>query len=203
MKTSVLYTCKTGLRSALVYGAVAVSFISGASLAYAEEVAHHAEEGAHKAAGLPQLDPSSYPSQVFWLFLVFAVLYFLFKKKNLPEISQVIENRAERIRNDLDSAQSLRTQVEAVQKAYEENLDKARLDAVVSYKQAEEKIKLDTEKEMKAFQARSSKQVADTESRIEDAKAQAMKDINKVASEVAVDAVEKIIGVRVKEAKAA
>lgn len=170
------------------------------------EALQHAAQGGgelHSSGGLPQLDPSSFESQVFWLIVVFSVLYYVFSKKSLPEISEVIETRSESIRSNLDSAQELKEQVEAVQKAYEENLEKARLDAVNSYKLAEEEIKSEAEQEVKAFYSRSSKQVAEMEKNIEKAKAAALDDINDIATEIALDAAEKIIGVRFKAAKAA
>lgn len=198
------------------FGAVAFLLIEPISYAYAGSAPHHGGEyadislheqvAAHAeghSGGLPQLDPSSFETQLFWLVLVFVTMYFVFSRQSLPAISEVIESRKEHIRNDLDSAQDLKRQVEAVQKSYEENLEKARRDALNSYKQAEDEVKRNTETQVREFYARSTKQIGEMEKKIEKAKAEAMKDINKVASEIAVDAAEKIIGIRVKEAKAA
>ena len=38
-------------------------------------------------AGMPQLDPTYWPSQVFWLIVVFTVLYISIEKFYLPKIN--------------------------------------------------------------------------------------------------------------------
>ena len=59
------------------------------------ETAHElAVEGAHGAGmedhgggvGLPQFDPSSFPSQMFWLAVTFAILYLFFSNKTAADI---------------------------------------------------------------------------------------------------------------------
>jgi F-type H+-transporting ATPase subunit b len=201
---------KICVRSAIrKYIAAAFLFLSSATQAIAESPAvqpsHGAEGhgGAHSSGGLPQLDPSTFESQIVWLIIIFSLLYFIFSKQSLPEIAEVIETRSERIRSDLDSADELKSQVETVQKAYEENLEKARLDAVNTYKDAELNIKANVEKEQKAFYVRSSEQIAEMERKIENETSAAMKGINEVAAEVAEEAAKKIIGTTTRAAKAA
>ena len=42
---------------------------------------------------IPQLDVTSYPSQLFWFFLSFSVLYLVLSKNILPKIENVIKKR--------------------------------------------------------------------------------------------------------------
>ena len=58
---------------------------------------------------LPQLDVQTYASQIFWLVVSFIVLYFLVAKVAMPRISEVLEERQERIEDDLDKAETLKT----------------------------------------------------------------------------------------------
>ena len=60
---------------------------------------------AAQAAGMPQFDVKSFPSQVFWLVVCFAVLYVLMAKLVLPRIGRTIESRESKIQSDLDAAQ--------------------------------------------------------------------------------------------------
>ena len=50
--------------------------------------------GGHYAEveGLPQLDFTTYSSQIFWMFVFFILLYVFFAKKTLPEISSAVES---------------------------------------------------------------------------------------------------------------
>ena len=57
---------------------------------------------------LPQLDVQTYASQIFWLVVSFIVLYFLVAKVAMPRISEVLEERQERIEDDLDKAETLK-----------------------------------------------------------------------------------------------
>ncbi|KJV63450.1 MULTISPECIES: F0F1 ATP synthase subunit B family protein [Ehrlichia] len=42
---------------------------------------------------IPQLDVTSYPSQLFWFFLSFSVLYLVISKNILPKVENVIKKR--------------------------------------------------------------------------------------------------------------
>jgi len=149
--------------------------------------------------GLPQLDPSSYPSQIFWMVIVFTFMYVFFARKSLPQISRTIENRSERIKNDLDSAERLRTEVETVQKSYEDRLAEARSQSSDFFKDIEAEIKLKSEKQFQDFQDNSVTKIAQLEKNIVKARSSAIEDMGSIAANLAADAAEKIIGVRADE----
>jgi F-type H+-transporting ATPase subunit b len=61
--------------------------------------AHDAAAEGHEAAGaaepgLPQLDPSHFPGQAFWLVISFGLLYGLMRYAALPKVEQTLEKRA-------------------------------------------------------------------------------------------------------------
>ena len=102
---------------------VFASLIATAAAGVAE--AH--EEAA--SAGLPQLDPSSWPSQLFWLALTFGVLYWLMAGKFLPSLGGAIEERRDRLADDLDQASEFKRQAEDAEAAYNKALADARAKA--------------------------------------------------------------------------
>ena len=55
-------------------------------------------------AGMPQLDPTYWASQAFWLILVFTVLYISISKFYLPKIKDNLDNRENKIKEDLENA---------------------------------------------------------------------------------------------------
>ena len=55
-------------------------------------------------AGMPQLDPTYWASQAFWLIVVFTILYTSIAKFYLPKIKNNLDNRENKIKEDLDSA---------------------------------------------------------------------------------------------------
>ncbi len=74
-------------------------------------------EVAHKEAGLPQLNIATFEEQVVWLFLTFIVLFVIVSRLVLPRVTKVLEEREERIANDLDTAERLRKDAEDVRNA--------------------------------------------------------------------------------------
>jgi F-type H+-transporting ATPase subunit b len=84
---------------------------------------------------MPQLDVSTFPSQIFWLVVTFAVLYVLMAKLALPRIEAAVEGRRARIEGDLDRAGRMKTEAEAVIAAYEKALADARHQAQLTMKE--------------------------------------------------------------------
>lgn len=181
--------------------------------AASDEEAMHSENAHHEAGnaahaepdGLPQLDPSSWPSQIFWLLVTFLVLYVILAKRVLPDISTTVENRKNHLDADLKSAEQLHAEGEAALAAYESSLVQAREAASGKIVEVEQDMKAKADTEMAAFQARSESALHGAEARIEDAKAKAMGQMNDIVAEVAAHAVQKIIGIDMdsQQAKAA
>ena len=69
-------------------------------------------------AGMPQLDPTYWASQAFWLILVFIVLYIAISKFYLPKIKNNLENRENKIKEDLENANKFKKQSEEKIKEY-------------------------------------------------------------------------------------
>lgn len=159
---------------------------------------HHGDAGGHHEAstGLPQLDPTYFTSQAFWLVVIFALMYLIFSFKSLPTISQTISTRDERIKNDLASAQNVKEEVEEVQNAYEESLKQAREESSKLFADIEAKIKSDSEQHAKDFTEKSSQKIDDLEKSIAKARKKAMDDMSEVAADIANEAAEKIIGIK-------
>jgi F-type H+-transporting ATPase subunit b len=164
-----------------------------ASDAHGDEYAEHAAE--HTSAGLPQMDISWFPTQIFWLLIMFAVLYVVFAKRVLPELSTIIENRRSHIQNDLDTAQSLKDEAEGVQQAYEEILEDARQTSSASFVKMDNDLKTKAMNEQQAFQERAATESQAFEGRLSSAKENAMKDMEAIAAEMAALAAEKLVGI--------
>lgn len=172
--------------------------LSGLLIAWAmPAMAAKTASGQENVSGLPQFNIETYPSQVFWLAIMFGALYIFFTKKTLPEISGVIEARKERIDSDLEAAENLREEAEEVQKFYEDSLEKARAEASAFYSEAENTIKEQTAQKYERFRENSAREVAKMEQTIEKAKQKAMAGMNKIAAETAIQAVEKITDISV------
>ena len=186
-------------------------FLMQVSMAFAETAAHGETEAElvhdamHETApsgGLPQFDPTWFPSQIFWLAVAFAFLYLFFSRKTLPEISGVIENRRTHIQSDLELADKLTKEAEDVQEAYEESLTSAREQASGALAEADESMKAKAAQVYEDFRKRSETEIRKTEQKLEEAKTVALSEMTNIAAEVVGEAVEKITGMKADNARA-
>jgi F-type H+-transporting ATPase subunit b len=90
----------------------------------------HAGDAHAAKPGLPQLDTTTFASQLFWFFISFAVLYFVISRIAAPKIGGVIADRAGRIKGDLDSAAQAKRDSEAAMAGYDKALADARAKAL-------------------------------------------------------------------------
>jgi len=75
---------------------------------------------------MPQLDPTFFASQLFWLTVSFLFLYFVLARSILPNIQDILEYRKNKIAQDIDRAGQMKLEAEDVRKLYEKSLADAR-----------------------------------------------------------------------------
>ena len=78
-----------------------------------------AEHGAEASVGMPQLDFSTFPNQIFWLVLSLIVVYFIVSKVILPRIGGVLEERHSVISDYISQAADFKKQAEQAEADYE------------------------------------------------------------------------------------
>ena len=156
-------------------------------------------DGHEAPQGLPQLDPSSYVSQIFWLLVTFVLMHVVFRYRVIPDLSSAVDRRREQIENDLNAAHSLKAEAERIHNEYEAALAEAREKASSLYARVEEKIKEKEQEEYAKFQEKSVRDIASVELEIVKATKAAMSDMNAVVVDVAVMATQKIVGLSAKE----
>lgn len=144
---------------------------------------------------MPQFNPEWFASQVFWLVVIFVFLYLLMSKVALPRISSVLEERQEKIENDLAKAEQLRTEAQQVLDEYEKALAQARGEAQKRLKEASDQISAEQSKRHEDFGKELADKTKTAEERIAKAKDEAMDNLRNVAVEVAAAVSHKLIGV--------
>jgi F-type H+-transporting ATPase subunit b len=146
---------------------------------------------------MPQFDPSSFPSQIFWLVVTFAVLYFVMAKLVLPRVGSVLQDRQEKISDDLDRAGQLKKDAEEITATYEAALAEARGKAQTLYRETSDAMHAATAKRQQEAGAAIASRIAEAEQRIGVARAEAIGQIKTVATDVASAAIAKVAGVNV------
>ncbi len=156
-----------------------------------------------KQGGLPQLDFSTYEEQLVWLFLSFIVLFVVVWRFALPKIASVLEEREERIAEDLDRAECVKADAETVRATCEAAAAQARRSAQETILKVKEAAAADLAKETAALDAKLAKQASDAEAKIAAVKAEALGSVDTVATEVATDIVARLSGVGANDADVA
>jgi len=152
---------------------------------------------------MPQLDFSTFPSQVFWLAVIFVLLYLLMARLALPRVAAMIDARKVRIDGDLERAGQMKAEAEAVMAAYERSLADARAQAQATLKEAMSRFAAEAaERQRKAAEALAIETTA-AEKRIAAAKAETLGGLRAVAIDVVRTATRKLVGVDVDEGSAA
>lgn len=142
--------------------------------------------------GLPQLDTTTFASQLFWFLISFMILYFVISRIAAPKIGGVIADRAGRIKGDIDAAAKAKRDSEAAIAGY----DKALADARAKALKASDELRNTVNAEINAKNDVAAKQLAaDTakaESRIAEMRKNAMARVGDVARETAADVIAKL-----------
>jgi F-type H+-transporting ATPase subunit b len=143
---------------------------------------------------MPQLDVSTFPTQLVWLAITFIVLYVLMSRLALPRVGNIILARRNRIDGDLEKASAMKAEAEAVIAAYERALANARQSAQGVLKQTADRLGAAAAERHKLLADKLAAETAIAEKRIADAKSAALNDLKSVAAEVARTAVGKLTG---------
>ncbi len=153
-----------------------------------------AHEGGEHGGTFPPFDPSTFPSQLFWLALVFIALYVLMAKKVIPQIGGILEMRAAKIAGDLVEAEKAKAETDAAIVSYEAALAAARSKANAIAHDTRSKVAHEIDGRRHAAEAQLTAKLADTEKHIADVKNMALEHVSAIATETTEAVVEALIG---------
>ncbi len=156
-------------------------------------VAH--EEG-HGGGVFPPFDQSTYASQLLWLVITFGLFYVLMQKVIVPRVGGILENRHDRIAQDLDEAARLKSEADSAIETYERELAAARAKAGQIAAEARDTAKAKADAERAAVEAELAGKVAAAEARIADIKAKAFAEVDTIAVDTVGAVVEQLIGTK-------
>lgn len=151
---------------------------------------------------MPQFDPSTFASQLFWLFITFSVLLLVAWKTALPRITDVRNARQNRVDGDLEKAESLKSEAESVLAAYEQALAEATAEAQSVHRQVAQELTEERTRRQEELARKLSQQTREAEARIAEEKARAVDNIRDVTLGVVQDATKRLVGAQVSEQEA-
>ena len=141
-------------------------------------------------------------SQLFWLAITLAVLYFGVGRAMLPKIMGTVSERDDRIASDLAAAQAAREGADATEETYRARMNESRADALKLAAAAKADAARATEARVAAADAALREQAEAAEARLKAATDAALADIESVAAEAAQDMVQRLAGLKVGKSEA-
>ena len=155
-----------------------------------------AASGRNEPGGLPQLDLTTWPTQLFWLVVSFVVMYALMSTLVTPRIRSVLEDRQQRISNDLQKAREADTQVNEMRADYEASLAAARSEAAEKARDAVNQAKASAEKAEVVIATKLNRKLKNAETKLAKMRKGAMSNINEVAAEITAETVSQLTGMK-------
>ena len=150
-------------------------------------------------AGMPQLDPTYWASQAFWLVLIFTVLYISIAKFYLPKIKNNLDDRENKIKDDLDDASKFKELSEAKFKEYEKIIDNAKKEVIKIH--IDQKSLLDKSIQSKkiTMEKEIENEILKAQKEINELKKSSLSDIRNISENIAASIIENISGEKLNE----
>ncbi len=141
---------------------------------------------------MPQLDPTWFASQLFWLLITFGVLYVILSKWMLPPLQEILTRRQQTREGDIGRAQSLKSEAEKMQAEYERLQAETRSKAQALLAEAQEAHKAKAERAAQEMDRQIEKKLAEANANISAKKQELMDALTPATEELAALIVEKL-----------
>ncbi len=145
-------------------------------------------------AGMPQLDPTYWASQAFWLILVFTILYISISKFYLPKIKENLDNRERKIKEDLENASKFKEQSEAKLKEYQVILSNAKKEVAKIHIDSKNDLDKNIQAKKEVIDKEIEKELTKAQKEIIELKKNSISSIQNISENIALNIIEKISG---------
>lgn len=141
---------------------------------------------------MPQLDVSSYISQMFWLLLSFCVLWFLLSVFIVPKLADIVEQRKRKIDDYVQKAEALNAQAQNSLKKYNDTIALAEQQIEENKSKSKEELKAYLQKTESDMSKSLNKKIADNEFMLATEKNNTLQQIEVIAQDLAFQIVQKL-----------
>ena len=150
-------------------------------------------------AGMPQLDPTYWASQAFWLILVFTVLYISISKFYLPKIKDNLDNRENKIKEDLENANKFKEESEVKLKEYDLILENAKKEVLKIHFESKSALDKDIQSKKESMEKEIEKEILKAQKEISELKKNSISSIQIISGSIVSNIIENISGDKLNE----
>ena len=141
---------------------------------------------------MPQLEFSTFSSQIFWLIISFALMLIMMRFLIVPRISSIIDQRNRYIENYIRKAEKLQEQALASLDKYNEAIEKAKMQAEQKNKENEAEINEFIRQKSEETISALNHKIYESEQMLCEQRRLALDEANKAASEISLVILKKI-----------
>ena len=141
---------------------------------------------------MPQLDPASFPSQLFWLAVCFGTMLLVLSVLVLPRITRTLATRQGQIDADLEAAESLRADAQSALAAYDAALQQARNNALALAQDMRAEIQAETDLQKTELDARLAEESQKADAALKAARDTALAGLDAAARDVVGDVMQAV-----------
>ena len=150
-------------------------------------------------AGMPQLDPTYWASQAFWLILVFSILYISIAKFYLPKIKKNLDDRENKIKEDLDEANKMKSLSEKKLEEYNIILENSKKEVAKILLESKDALNKDIQSKKDSMEKEIENEISKAQKEILQLKKNSINSINNISQEITSNIIEKISGDKLNE----
>ena len=150
-------------------------------------------------AGMPQLDPTYWASQAIWLILVFTILYISISKFYLPKIKDNLDNRENKIKEDLENANKFKEESEAKLKEYDLILENAKKEVLKIHFESKSTLDKDIQSKKESMEKEIEKEILKAQKEILELKKNSISSIQIISGGIVSNIIENISGDKLNE----
>tara|TARA_B100001250_G_scaffold287913_1_gene249684 strand:- start:331 stop:906 length:576 start_codon:yes stop_codon:yes gene_type:complete len=150
-------------------------------------------------AGMPQLDPTYWASQAFWLILVFSILYISIAKFYLPKIKKNLDDRENKIKEDLEEANKMKSLSEKKLEEYNIILENSKKEVAKILLESKNTLNKDIQSKKDSMEKEIENEISKAQKEILQLKKNSINSINNISQEITSIIIEKISGDKLNE----
>ena len=150
-------------------------------------------------AGMPQLNPKYWASQAFWLILIFSILYISIAKFYLPKIKNNLDNRENKIKDDINDANKFKELSESKFKEYENILANAKKEVIKIQIETKNMLDKDIQTKKEAVEKEIENEISKAQKEIDKLKKSSLNDIRNISENITSSIIENISGDKLNE----
>ena len=146
----------------------------------------------NSAVGMPQLDFSTFPNQIFWLVVFCVVLFALVKLFIIPRMEDIFANRRKVIDGNIAKAEEIRRRVSEIEHQIDEELQKAKAQCDEIMNTSGNNIKEQMAAAMEDSKKATTQLIKEAEGRLKELKDGSESAIEKISEELVSEIINKI-----------